>query len=141
MIHSKKWIFKNKIHQANVMLKKTVQKDKIKNPNWGFLLRTLAWYFLKDFSNLNIKPKIGLNMLSWKLLMATDFMNVAAHSVEFVRFIKDSFRPHPGKYCSGVSKLFSKTTIYESFLCLQQNQKNTHPQVIRFQYLQQSLVA
>ena len=42
------------------MLKKIVQKDKIKNPNWGFLLRTLAWYFLKGFSNLNIKPKIGL---------------------------------------------------------------------------------
>ena len=117
------------------MLKKTVQKDKIKNPNWGFLLRTLAWYFLKDFSNLNIKPKIGLIMLSWKLLMATDFMNVAAHSVEFVRCIKFSFRTHPVKYCSGISKLFSKITIYESFLWLQQHQKNTCPQANRFQYM------
>ena len=116
MIHSKKWIFKNEIHQANVNVKKkTVQKDKIKNPNWGLLLRTLAWYFLKDFSNLNIKPKIGLIMLSWKLLMATDFMNVAAHSVEFVRCIKFSFRTHPGKYCFGISKLFSKLQFTSLF--------------------------
>ena len=127
MIHSKKWIFKNKIHQANLNVKKTVQKDKIKNPNWGFLLRTLAWYFLKDFSNLNIKPKIGLIMLSWKLLMATDFMNVAAHSVEFVRCIKVSFRTHPGKYCSGVSKLFSKNYHLRVFSLLTTKSKEYSP--------------
>ena len=48
--------------------------------------------------------------------MATDFMNVAAPSVEFVRCIKFSFRTHLGKYCFGISKLFSKITIHESFL-------------------------
>ena len=47
--------------------------------------------------------------------MATDFMNVAAPSVEFVRCIKFSLRTHPGKYCFGISKLFSKLQFTSLF--------------------------
>ena len=38
---------------------------------------------------------------------------------------KASFRTHPGKHCFGMSKLFSKIIFHQSFLWLQQNQKNT----------------
>ena len=48
--------------------------------------------------------------------MATDFMDVAAHSVEVVRCTKASFRTLPGKNSFGIYLLFSKITLHESFL-------------------------
>ena len=79
-------------------------------------------------------------MLSWKLLMATDFMNVAAHSVEFVRCIKVSFRTHPVKHCFGIFVIIQNHHA-RVFSLTKQNQKNTRLRVIRFQYMQQSFVA
>ena len=46
--------------------------------------------------------------------MATDFMDVAAHSVEVVRCT--SFRTLPGKNSFSTFMLFSKITLHESFL-------------------------
>ena len=62
--------------------------------------------------------------------MATDLVDVAAHSGVFVRCIKASFRTHPGKNDFGIFISSSKITIHESFLSLQQNQKNTRLHVI-----------
>ena len=62
--------------------------------------------------------------------MATDLVDVAAHSAVFVRCIKASFRTHPGKNDFGIFISSSKITIHESFLSLQQNQKNTRLHVI-----------
>ena len=47
--------------------------------------------------------------------MATDFMDVAAHSVEVVRCTKASFRTLPGKNSFSIFMLFSKITLHESF--------------------------
>ena len=48
--------------------------------------------------------------------MATDFMGVAAHSVESVRCIEASFRTHLVKNCFSIFMLLSKSTLRESFL-------------------------
>ena len=62
--------------------------------------------------------------------MATDFVDVAAHSVVFFRCIKASLRTHPGKNYFGIFILTSKITIHESFLSLPHTQKNTRLHVI-----------
>ena len=48
--------------------------------------------------------------------MATDFMDVAAHSVAFVGCIKASVRTHLRKHRFSISMLISKITLHESFL-------------------------
>ena len=91
-----------------LMFKLTVQKDKIRNLaedlQYGPQLEVIS----KILSKVVIQPNISLVLFSWKFLMATDFMDVAAHSVEVVRCTKASFRTLTGKNSFSILCYFPK---------------------------------